>query len=494
MSLADKTWTRWLDWKRLTKDACCDWILLACQESPHFAQPLVLHCPFIRLATFETTRPSVHDITVSRISIGLTLHRASPCSNTTMTASAEPATSREPTSKEAVDGDRVALRLASGNGPVIRYVQRSPPRDATADEIPIIDVSGIFSSVFEDRLAVAKQVHAAASSTGFFYISNHNIPAATTTAAYEACLDFFRQDLATKDRANANQSVYFNGYKPPQTQRINPFESVDCRESFSYTYDPRLDPSCDGGGNSDLDSVPAHIRAFLRVEPDGPPGHEEDRFPWSATRVTVPHFQPAVIAYWRACLQLARALVRTFALSLELDETFLDAKFSHPDASLALNYYPPLDASTSTSTPTPPLAASLSSSPDAVSIGSHTDFQLFTILWQDAVGGLQVLNRQGQWIHAKPVEGTFVVNIADYLQRITNDRYQSTVHRAVNNSGRERVSMPFFFGFNLNESCGVLDSCVGEDGVKKYEEIGCRDWVKRRVAAMHDTKGMATAT
>lgn len=408
-----------------------------------------------------------------------------------MIASAEPAAVREPAAKgleNVVDETQtVPLRLASGNGPVTRYVSRTAPRDATTDEIPIIDVSGIFSPNFDERLAVAKQVHAAATNTGFFYMRNHNVDACTTTAAYEACLDFFRQDLDTKNQANANQSVYFNGYKPPQTQRINPFEGVDYRESFSCTYDPRLDPSCGGseeGKGLDLDTIPAEIREFLRIEPDGPPGHEEDRFPWSVTKATVPHFKPAVIAYWRACLRLARALVRTFALSLELDETFFDAKFSHPDAALALNYYPSLPSPSPDSPPT----ETSSSSPDAVSIGSHTDFQLFTILWQDAVGGLQVLNRQGQWINARPIEGTFVVNIADYLQRITNDRYQSTVHRAVNNSGKERVSMPFFFGFNLNESCGVLDSCVSEDGVRRYEEVGCREWVRRRVAAMHDTE------
>lgn len=420
-----------------------------------------------------------------------------------MIASAEPAVVCEPRpndcQEEGLSDDEarpqvVPLRLASGNGPVTRYIQRTAPRDATPDEIPIIDVSGIFSPDFEERLAVAKQVHAAATNTGFFYIRDHNIPLATTAAAYEACLDFFRQDLATKNRANASQSVYFNGYKPPQTQRINPFEGVDYRESFSCTYDPRLDPSCGGSeqgkeGSGLLDSIPAEIRTFLRIEPDGPPGYEEDRFPWSATRASVPHFRSAVVAYWRACLHLARALVRTFALSLDLDEGFFDDKFSHPDAALALNYYPPLPfVPSSSSSP----SSSSTCSPDAVSIGSHTDFQLFTILWQDAVGGLQVLNRQGQWIKARPVEGTFVVNIADYLQRITNDRYQSTVHRAVNNSGHERVSMPFFFGFNLNESCGVLDSCVGEDGARRYEEVGCREWVRRRVAAMHDTKSAET--
>lgn len=180
-----------------------------------------------------------------------------------------------------------------------------------------------------------------------------------------------------------------------------------------------------------MSSIPEDIRKFMRVEPDGPEGSEEDRFPWCETK-TVPHFKPSVVAYWRFCLSLARKLVQIFALSLDLPETFFDAKFSHPDAALALNYYPPIPARP---------AVPGRSGEEEVSIGSHTDFQLFTMLWQDSNGGLQVLNRQGQWINAKPVEGTFVVNIADYLQRITNDKYISTVHRAVNHSGRERISM-----------------------------------------------------
>ncbi|PSR81747.1 hypothetical protein BD289DRAFT_372267 [Coniella lustricola] len=394
--------------------------------------------------------------------------------------------------------DTITLRLASGDGPVTRQVLRAPPRDATADEIPMIDISPLLPASnapsLEARLAVAKQVRAAATNTGFFYIANHGIPESTTAAAHAACLDFFRQDPAVKLEARATQSAYFNGYKPPNTQRINPFERVDVRESFSWTYDPRLDPAAiaaaaaQGDGTNVLDSIPEGTRKFLRVEPDGPSGSEDDRFPWSMTKRTAPHFQPAVLAYWRSCLVLARALVRAFALSLDLDEGFFDDRFTYPDASLALNYYPPLPqqaAHTSGS------SASSAGQDDAaaVSIGSHTDFQLFTILWQDTVGGLQVLNRQGQWIHARPIPGTFVVNIADYLQRITNGRYQSTIHKAQNLSGVERVSMPFFFGFNLNESCGVLENCVGEDGVRKYDEISCLEWVKRRVKAMHDTKG-----
>lgn len=85
-----------------------------------------------------------------------------------------------------------------------------------------------------------------------------------------------------------------------------------------------------------------------------------------------------------------------------------------------------------------------------------------------------------------------MVNIADYLQRITNDRYISTVHRAQNWSGRERVSLPFFVGFNWDESCGVLDSCVAEGEAKRYDEISCAEWVTRRAKAMYRTDGFSS--
>lgn len=413
------------------------------------------------------------------------------------------------------NGETFQLQLSSGNGPVYRTVLRTPPRDATPAEIPIIDISGIFSTSLDDRKAVAGQIHAAATNNGFFYIRNHGVPTQITDAAHDACLSFFRQPQDVKNWAGARQSAYFNGYKPPRTQRINPTESVDNRESFSWTYDPRCDPAVPS-----LESLPPRVRAFLRIEPDAdeatttdnnsgvsPDGDEEidddqhdhyqRRFPWSRTK-TVPHFAPAVIAYWRSCLVLARALVRSFALSLDLDETFFDAKVTHPDAALALNYYPPLPP-TPPQSPEPTTQSSPSPPPqkeqEQVSIGSHTDFQLFTILAQDTVPGLQVLSREGQWLNAPPIPGTFVVNIADYLQRITNDMYVSTVHRAINNhgggAGRERVSMPFFFGFNMDESCAVLDCCVeaSPGGVRRYDEVSCYEWVQRRVKAMHDTKG-----
>lgn len=353
------------------------------------------------------------------------------------------------------------LRLSSAKGPVYRRIKRTPLRDARPDEIPVIDVSGTFSATLSDRRAVAAQIHQAAANSGFFYVKNHGVPSSVIEAAHKSSLQFFRQSSEIKDKANVTHSGSFQGWKPPQSQRINTTESIDVRESFSFRYNPKYDPKVSGS----LDAIPAEIKACLT----------SDDYPWKQTS-NLPAFKEDIIVYWQAGLGLARELVHSFALALSLPEDYFDAKVSVPDASVAINYYPPMDTLPTTS-----------SDPEKVSIGSHTDFQLFTILWQDSVGGLQVLNKEGEWINARPIEGTFVINIADYMQRITNDKYVSTVHRAKNLSGRERISMPLFFGFNLNETCGVLPSCWNDENPKRYEEIGCREWVELRVRAMHKT-------
>jgi isopenicillin N synthase-like dioxygenase len=57
---------------------------------------------------------------------------------------------------------------------------------------------------------------------------------------------------------------------------------------------------------------------------------------------------------------------------------------------------------------------------------------------QDA-GGLELYNRKGQWVAVKPVPQTLVINVGDMMQRWTNDRYKSTLHRVINPStGKHR--------------------------------------------------------
>lgn len=186
----------------------------------------------------------------------------------------------------------------------------------------------------------------------------------------------------------------------------------------------------------------------------------------------LPNFKEDCLKYWQECLKLARRLIRIFALALDLPETYFDNIVTFPGADGVFNYYPANDIRPSSSSSSSSSTAAAAATID-VGLGAHTDLQTFTLLLQDAVGGLQVLTNEGQWVKVPPIPDTFVLNIGDFLQRLSNDRFKSTVHRVFNVAPVERYSMPFFFGFNFNEKCGVLPSCVSEENPAKYEPITC---------------------
>jgi isopenicillin N synthase-like dioxygenase len=106
--------------------------------------------------------------------------------------------------------------------------------------------------------------------------------------------------------------------------------------------------------------------------------------------------------------------------------------------------------------------------------------ECFTFVTQDDCGGLEVLSKQGAWIRASPIPGSIVVNIADCFMRQTNDFFVSTVHRVVNQSGRERYSAPFFFGFNRSKVLEPLPTCVSDENPMKYPTMTAGEYYKWR--------------
>ncbi|KIX05791.1 uncharacterized protein Z518_03763 [Rhinocladiella mackenziei CBS 650.93] len=342
------------------------------------------------------------------------------------------------------------LELRTAYGPVFRDVLTSPPRESRVDEIPLIDISPIYGDL-EARKALAQKIRFAAENTGFFYIQNHGIPEAVIDAALDASKAFFAQSEDKKMLVSKSKGKWYNGYHAKNTGMASPTEGLDHREAFGWRYEPQYDPD-----PKDPNSVPPEVWPYIRGE----------NYVWEGTE-HLPGFKDACITYWQECLKLSRRLVRIFALCLDLPEDYFDSVTTYPGSDGVFNYYPAMSAEAAANS-------------QDIGLGSHTDLQCFTLLWQDMSGGLQVLNSDGQWIKASPIQGTFVVNIGDYLMRLTNDQFQSTVHRVYNRSTIDRYSMPFFFGFNFNETCGVLPSCTDENNPPKYEPISCGEWCQLR--------------
>lgn len=124
-------------------------------------------------------------------------------------------------------------------------------------------------------------------------------------------------------------------------------------------------------------------------------------------------------------------------------------------------------------------------SKDIIGIGAHTDYGNLTILSQDDVGGLQVMNRDGEWVEGTPIRGTFIINIGDLIQRLTNGVYLANIHRVVNISGRERYSIPFFIDADFDAIIEPLASCVTDGNPLRYGPVICGEHKFRRFAASY---------
>jgi isopenicillin N synthase-like dioxygenase len=155
------------------------------------------------------------------------------------------------------------------------------------------------------------------------------------------------------------------------------------------------------------------------------PLHGANLFP-----AQVPELREAVLAYIGALTAVGHALMTGVALSLGLAPSYLRERYTYdPLVLFRIFNYP---------------AAPVPEADDAWGVGEHTDYGLLTILLQDETGGLQV-KAPGGWIEAPPLPGSFVCNVGDMLDRLTNGLYRSTPHRVRNTSGRDRLSFPFFF-------------------------------------------------
>jgi isopenicillin N synthase-like dioxygenase len=117
---------------------------------------------------------------------------------------------------------------------------------------------------------------------------------------------------------------------------------------------------------------------------------------------------------------------------------------------------------------------------NSVGLGAHSDFSWLTLVLQDNVTALEVLNQDGLWVDAPPQPGTFVCNVGQYLERQSNGIFPATVHRVRNKTGQARYSLPFFLTPDLDATVDVLDCCVGDEG-KKFEAVDVGDLYIRRV-------------
>ncbi|WJX81528.1 Gibberellin 2-beta-dioxygenase 8 [Trifolium repens] len=116
----------------------------------------------------------------------------------------------------------------------------------------------------------------------------------------------------------------------------------------------------------------------------------------------------------------------------------------------------------------------------------HTDSDFITILYQDQVGGLQLV-KDKKWIAVKPNPNALIINIGDLFQAWSNGVYKSVEHRVVTNPKVERFSMAYFL---CPSNDTVIESCKKPSLYKKFSFQEYRQQVQDDVKNLGNKIGL----
>jgi isopenicillin N synthase-like dioxygenase len=306
-------------------------------------------------------------------------------------------------------------------------------------DLPIIDFAGASDA------ALAQKLDAAFTGTGFCYFRGIGVDATLVDDVFAASRRFHALPRAAKDTIAMNR--FHRGYMAPKTSII---------ETSSVA---RVTRPNDSESFMLMHEVPPEDPRYNQPL-DGPNQWPE-----------LPGFREKVVAYDQAMRGFCERLMPLLALALGLPRDWFAPNFARPTTFLRLLHYP---------------AQSKDAPDDAFGAAPHTDFGFITILAQDDRGGLEVRQRDGAWLPATPIPGTWVVNVADMLARWTNGRWQSTPHRVRNLSGHDRYSCPYFFDMSMDSVIDVLPGCVTADNPARQTPVRYGDYVMELLNRNYD--------
>jgi isopenicillin N synthase-like dioxygenase len=212
------------------------------------------------------------------------------------------------------------------------------------------------------------------------------------------------------------------------------------------------------------------LKEFWHIGRELSQGHRfEDYMPPNIWPNQPEGFRETFIELFQAFDTAGDKLLSAIARYLNLDPNWFDPAVKDGNSVLRLLHYPPVAAD----------------APE-VRAGAHEDINLITLLLGAEEAGLELLDRDGQWLPVKPPEGAMVVNVGDMLQRLTNHVLPSTTHRVVNppveRRGNSRYSMPFFLHPAPDFIIETLPGCVSADRPNRYPEpISSHDYLQERL-------------
>jgi isopenicillin N synthase-like dioxygenase len=305
--------------------------------------------------------------------------------------------------------------------------------------IPSVDLADFLSDDPERKKKFIDEIGKAYEEIGFVALKNHFLSDELEETLYTQVEKFFQLPVETKESYERPELGGQRGYVSFGKEHAKGKKEGDLKEFWHFGQEAAAD--------ADL----------------------SETYPGNIKVKELPDFNETGMEAYRMLEKTGIYVLRALALHIGLQENHFDHWASNGNSILRPIHYPPI-----TSEPE-----------NAVRAGAHGDINLITLLMGASAPGLQVQRRDGVWLDAIAQKDELVINVGDMLQRHTNNKLKSTIHRVVNPPKElwhtHRYSIPFFLHPRSDMKLDCLEECVDENHPKEYDNITAGDFLHQRL-------------
>lgn len=314
--------------------------------------------------------------------------------------------------------------------------------DILYDQVPSLDLADFTGGDHIKREKFVADLGTAYKDIGFVAIRNHYLTDDLSARLYDVIKRFFALPDSAKQRYEIEGLAGQRGYIGKGKEHAKGRNTGDLKEFYHV-------------GQEVLDGDPI-----------------KKEYPDNIWPTELPEFESIALDVYQRLEQTGVQMLRAIALYLQLPENYFDQRVKHGNSILRPIHYFPIEN---------PDAVPA----DAVRAAEHGDINLITLLMGASADGLQVLRRDGKWIPITALPEQLVVNVGDMLERLTNKKLKSTIHRVVNpprsQMNKPRYSIPFFMHPRSEMSLAALPGCVDEANPKMWDDITAGDFLNQRL-------------
>lgn len=309
--------------------------------------------------------------------------------------------------------------------------------NSTLRKVPTLSFSAYTQGSNADRAKFIDNLFTGLKEYGFIVLKDHNVKAETLHKAYDLLQKFYSLPVEVKRSYVSPTAGFQRGYTP--------FGQEHAKDS------PVMD-----------------LKEFWHVGRDLYEGHPlKAVYPENLWPQEVPEFKAHFAALFSALEEAGNVMLEALTMPLEVEKDFFAKMTRDGNSILRLLHYPPIPEGVDSR---------------CVRAAAHEDINFITILPAATASGLQLKDRDGQWLDIESEPDTLIVDVGDMLARLTNDVLPSTTHRVINpqdGKNQSRYSMPFFMHPHPEAMLSCLPSCKGA-GVK-YPDITGHDFLMQRL-------------